>query len=370
VQDESNTVVDGTLTRYGTLQQSSDLGTVCFSPTVGSVPLDPDEVLNTERIVDAGAVLEAGSYCATQTESCPPAACASSPCLNGGDCYDLESGEYSCLCTFDYTGGNCETEIITMAGPDFTSTVNAGSPLADEGWTFIAVRVGDHFSADAVLDVSTERAMGDVSGVNFTVFARLGSYPTDDLHDLVTYSIAGIAEAEVHDARYPDPTYIVPAADEVSEACTALEVNTAVDGLTWEDVIALCSSIPLDLIGNSVEVDRAACEGVGSGNKCEYTPFAAGTNSSRAVDPTLPTTTTFIDYRAGFKPFTEVPAAEEGEEEDLWYIGIYTENATGVVFDLVPSDPRAPLFTPSSPPGTTTIFYVPAEVCMEVPTYP
>ena len=125
---------DGTLTRYGVLQHSSDGNTLCFSPTVGSVPLGPGEVLSTEGIIDAGANIGLDSSCATKTESCAPAACASGPCLNGGDCYDVISGEYKCLCTIDFTGEHCETAVITMTSPDFTATLAAGTPRADDGW--------------------------------------------------------------------------------------------------------------------------------------------------------------------------------------------------------------------------------------------
>ena len=97
---ESNTVVDGTLTRYGTLLHSTDDDEVCFSSTIGAVPLSETQpVVTTSLIKENGA--EMGSSCATKTSSCPEpeeTACSEGPCLNGAMCLDQFDGTYSCTC--------------------------------------------------------------------------------------------------------------------------------------------------------------------------------------------------------------------------------------------------------------------------------
>ena len=35
-------------------------------------------------------------------------ACDSSPCFNGGTCFDKAEGKYRCQCKSDYTGDRCE----------------------------------------------------------------------------------------------------------------------------------------------------------------------------------------------------------------------------------------------------------------------
>ena len=38
-----------------------------------------------------------------------PSSCASSPCLNGATCFELNGGNaYLCQCPSDFTGTNCE----------------------------------------------------------------------------------------------------------------------------------------------------------------------------------------------------------------------------------------------------------------------
>ena len=377
-----------------------------MSPTLETVPLAPGSAMDTQTIIDAGTAATIGDSCvlrASKIADCPPAACESGPCLNDAECYDTEAGEYYCVCTADYAGANCQTLIISMTGRQFTTDIDAGTAFAPDGWTYLAVRMGpDYFTADSVLDVSTDT--GTTTGVDFAVFVRHGDFPS----------------AESFDARYPDPRYLVPGTTGAAETCLPQDAGIPED-------VALCGTI--DLSGTVEETDRSACEGAGDGSNCVYTAFAAQTNDTWAVDPAKPSTTTLLDYRASFNPFS----AREG---DLWYVGIYSAPActyttgdesscldtpgcaytaavaevaeacvdvdgsgddctgfsagdasscgdcdytapvagvaeacsadtTGVVFDLVLTKPLEPMFSPA--PG---LMSGPVEVCVTAPTYP
>ena len=111
-----------------------------MSPTLENVPLAPGSAMDTQTIIDAGTAATIGDSCvlrATKIADCPPAACASGPCLNDAECYDTEAGEYYCVCTADYAGANCQTLIISMTGRQFTTDIDAGTAFAPDGWTIL-----------------------------------------------------------------------------------------------------------------------------------------------------------------------------------------------------------------------------------------
>ena len=47
----------------------------------------------------------------------PPPSCSSSPCHNGGSCSDIGDNSYTCACTEDYSGTQCDTP---WTAPAFT----------------------------------------------------------------------------------------------------------------------------------------------------------------------------------------------------------------------------------------------------------
>ena len=86
---QGQTVYDGVLTRYGTVRHSEDGEELCMSPTLENVPLAPGSAMDTQTIIDAGTAATIGDSCvlrATKIADCPPAACASGPCLNEAEC--------------------------------------------------------------------------------------------------------------------------------------------------------------------------------------------------------------------------------------------------------------------------------------------
>ncbi|XP_031549138.1 uncharacterized protein LOC116286709 isoform X3 [Actinia tenebrosa] len=57
--------------------------------------------------------------------------CASSPCRNGGTCYNRYNGGYSCSCPYGYTGSQCETSINSCSS---NPCRNRGTCQAGVGW--------------------------------------------------------------------------------------------------------------------------------------------------------------------------------------------------------------------------------------------
>lgn len=47
----------------------------------------------------------------------PAAACISSPCLNRGVCVPIGESQFDCMCTDQWTGGRCDTDVNECSGP-------------------------------------------------------------------------------------------------------------------------------------------------------------------------------------------------------------------------------------------------------------
>ncbi|XP_006823457.1 neural-cadherin-like [Saccoglossus kowalevskii] len=117
---------------------NKDLIEASLGIEIGMVPIDMclDEgicessctnyfsVSTTPTVVDAGADTFAGvttrleARCVCGAKIAPRGPCASNPCYNGGTCYDTPSG-YSCECSPQFEGPNCEETAISISSGGF-----------------------------------------------------------------------------------------------------------------------------------------------------------------------------------------------------------------------------------------------------------